>query len=141
MTDTRTVIINYLDALQSGDYEALRDSFHPGASWWLPGDLPVSRTWHGRDAILGEFLTSVMDRFAPDTISFETHTVLADGDSAVIEWSVRGVGAATGEPYKNDYLAIFEVRDGRIAAVREYMDTAVMARVLFSADSEAEAAA
>jgi hypothetical protein len=36
-----------------------------------------------------------------------------------------------GEDYANDYLAVFEYRDGRIAAVREYMDTGVMARLLF----------
>ena len=140
MPDTRTVIINYLDALQNGDEAALSASFQPDATWWLPGDLPVSRTWAGRDAILGKFLGSVLERFAPDTIAFETHTILADGDRAVVEWSVRGTGAATGNPYKNDYLAIFELRDGAIAAVREYMDTGVMARVLFPESVEPAAA-
>jgi ketosteroid isomerase-like protein len=33
-------------------------------------------------------------------------------------------------PYDNDYCGIFVVRDGRIAEVREYLDTDYAARVL-----------
>ena len=39
-----------------------------------------------------------------------------------------------GSPYENDYAFVFEVRDGRISAVREYFDTAATAQrgALFS---------
>src|SRR4051794_2688516 len=75
---TRTNIMNYMNAIQAGDEAALRDAFHPDATWWLPGDLPISRTWHGRDAILGEFLATVMARFVPGSLRFTTHAVAAD---------------------------------------------------------------
>jgi uncharacterized protein len=56
---------------------------------------------------------------------------LAALDRAVLEWKVRGTAAATGKPYDNDYCGIFIVRAGRIAEVREYLDTLHAADVLF----------
>jgi uncharacterized protein (TIGR02246 family) len=127
---TRAAIESYMQAIQRGDEDALAAAFHPDATWWLPGALPVSRTWQGREAILGEFLTSVMAQFEPGSVAFTTRSVIVDGERAVLEWTVRA-RTVRGEDYANDYLAVFEYRDGRIAAVREYMDTGVMARVLF----------
>ena len=46
--------------------------------------------------------------------------------------------AHDGSPYENDYAFVFEVREGRISAVREYFDTArriasaLRLRVMFS---------
>ena len=37
-----------------------------------------------------------------------------------------------GEPYENHCIGVFTVRDGRIAAVREYMDTLYARRVAFA---------
>lgn len=34
-----------------------------------------------------------------------------------------------GRPYNNTYCQVIQVRDGRIAAVTEYMDTALVSRV------------
>jgi uncharacterized protein (TIGR02246 family) len=127
---TRAIIDAYLTSLQAGDVEGARATFQPDATWWLPGDLPVSRTWVGRDAILDEFLPTVMARFATGSIAFDTRTVLVEGERAAVEWTVRARSIG-GEDYENKYLAIFELRDGLIAEVREYMDTGVMARVLF----------
>jgi ketosteroid isomerase-like protein len=127
---TRATILTYLERLHAGDIEGARATFQPDATWWLPGDLPISRTWVGRDAIIDEFIPTVMARFAQDTIAFETRSLLVEGERASLEWIVRARSIG-GEDYENRYLAIFELRDGLIAAVREYMDTGVMARVLF----------
>jgi uncharacterized protein len=125
MTPTRALIDTYMNALRTGDMPALHATFAPDATWWLPGDLPVSRTWHGPDAILNEFLPAVMSRFRPDTIEFTTNSITTTDDAAILEWTVEAT-RLDGNPYKNDYIAIFETRDGRISAVREYMDTTVM---------------
>jgi ketosteroid isomerase-like protein len=126
MTPTRTLIETYMNAIRAGDVPALKASFTPDATWWLPGDLPVSRTWHGPDAIFDEFLPAVMARFRPGSLKLTTNSITVAGDTAVLEWTVAAT-RLDGNPYKNDYMAIFETRDGRISAVREYMDTTVMA--------------
>jgi hypothetical protein len=123
---TRALIDTYMNAIQTGDVPTLKASFTPDATWWLPGDLPVSRTWHGPEEIFEEFLPTVMSRFRDGSLEFTTNSITTTEDTAVLEWTVEAT-RLDGNPYKNDYMAIFETRDGRISAVREYMDTTVMA--------------
>jgi ketosteroid isomerase-like protein len=56
--------------------------------------------------------------------------MVAEGDQVTLEWTSRARTAA-GEPYENFCIGVFTVRDGRIAAVREYMDTGYARRTAF----------
>jgi len=128
---TRAVVQAYVAALQRGDVAALRESFAPDATWSLRGDLPVSGTWTGPDAIIDGFLAKMMARLDADQpVSQELTGLVADGDRAVAEWTSRAT-TSSGETYVNDYAVVFEVDGLEIAAVREYFDTAYAARVLF----------
>lgn len=128
---TRTVVADYVRALQTGDAAALRAAFTPDATWTLPGDLPVSGTWIGPEGILDDFLRRLMERLDPAAgVEQELHRIVADGDVAVAEWTSSARSLA-GVAYRNDYAVVFRVRDGRIAAVTEYTDLDHMRRVLF----------
>jgi uncharacterized protein len=127
---SQNVLRRYLDALVAGDTAAIRASFTGDATWWIHGDLPISGTLTGPDEILG-FLTSAGVLFVPGTQTYEFGEVTAQGDRAVLEWRVRGRSAATGLDYDNSYCGVFVVRDGRIAAVREYLDSLHAQSVLF----------
>jgi ketosteroid isomerase-like protein len=59
--------------------------------------------------------------------------VIADGETAILEWNVTGIATATSQVYDNDYCGIFTIRDGRIHAVREYFDTDHVRHVLYTA--------
>jgi NADPH:quinone reductase-like Zn-dependent oxidoreductase/ketosteroid isomerase-like protein len=126
----RAVMTAYLDALVAGDLPAIADSFAEDATWSLPGHLPLSGTKHGRAEIM-DFLIGAGGLFAPGTQSFEFGETTAEGDCVVLEWRVTGTGAATGRRYDNSYCGVFVVRAGRIAEVREYLDTQHAAGVLF----------
>lgn len=128
---SREVVEHYLDALLAGDIEAIREAFAPDATWTIHGELPISGKWEGRDRIVDGFLREVAGAlFEPGSQTFEFPTLLADGDTVALEWRVQARTAA-GRPYDNAYCGIFEVRDGRIAAVREYLDSLYAARTLF----------
>jgi ketosteroid isomerase-like protein len=129
-TDTEQVLRAYLDALVAGDLDRIAASFAEDATWSLHGDLPLSGTKRGRAAVM-DFLVGAGALFAPGTQSFTFGEVTVQDDRAVLEWNVRGVGAATGKPYDNDYCGVFVIRDGRIVAVREYLDTGHAATALF----------
>jgi uncharacterized protein (TIGR02246 family) len=126
----RAVLQRYLDALVAGDLPAIADSFAEDATWWLHGDLPMSGTKRGRDEII-EFLVSAGVLYVPGTQSFEFGSITVEDERAVLEWTVRGTSAATGEQYDNSYCDVFVIRDGRIVAVREYLDSLHVATVLF----------
>ena len=128
---TRAVVEAYVAALQRGDLAALRASFAPDATWWVPGPLPTSGTWTGPEGILDDFLAQMTQRLdTSQPLTQELSLVIADGEHAVAEWTSRATTVA-GASYVNDYAVVFRVRDGRIVAVREYFDTAYAARVLF----------
>jgi ketosteroid isomerase-like protein len=129
-SDNRPAFQAYLDALLAGDLETIRSSFAEDATWSIHGDLPLSGTRCGRDAIL-DFLVAAGSLYAPGTQSFVFGEFTAQDDRVVLEWKVRGIGAATGKAYDNDYCGVFTYRGGRIAAVREYFDTDHARSVLY----------
>jgi ketosteroid isomerase-like protein len=130
MNEARDVLVHYLDALTDGDVERIRAHFTEDATWRLHGDLPLAGIREGRDEIL-DFLVSAGALYAPGTQNFTFGEITAEGERAVLEWRVRGVSAHTGLTYDNEYCGVFVVRDGRIAEVREYLDTLHAARALF----------
>ncbi len=126
----KAVLCAYLDALTAGDLDAIADSFTDDATWSLHGTLPLAGTRRGRAEIMS-FLVGAGSLYRPGTQEFTFGDITAEGDRAVLEWRVRGTAAATGLEYDNAYCGVFVVRDGRIAEVREYLDTLHAAQVLF----------
>jgi uncharacterized protein len=52
----------------------------------------------------------------------EFRTVIAEGDVVVVEHRLSAT-LPNGRPYVNDYCFVYEVRDGKVWRIREYMDT------------------
>ncbi len=66
--------------------------------------------------------------YAP--VTQELTSLITDGDAAVAEWT-RRARSVRGQAYENHYAVVFTVRDDRIVAVREYLDTEVALEILF----------
>ncbi len=130
-TDSKTVLERYVAAIQSRDAAAIRESFAEHAVWRLDGELPISGTWEGRDAIVDEFLATAMRYYEPGSVSIEITSLIAEGEQVVMEWTSRA-RTTGGKPYENRCIATFTVRDGQIEAVSEYMDTLYAYRTAFS---------
>ncbi|WP_030411203.1 nuclear transport factor 2 family protein [Streptomyces sp. NRRL S-1448] len=130
LTDPRSVVIRYVEAVRDGDADVIRDSFAEDATWDYPGDLPVSRVWQGRDAIVNDFLGGMGPAFVPGTMEIALVSTVAEGDRVVAEWTARAT-TVHGDRYDNRCLGIYTVRDGRITSVIEYADTHHVARTLF----------
>lgn len=132
-TDSGAVLRRYVTAVSDGDEKVIRELFAADATWRLDaGDLPISGTWNGRETIMGEFLAVAMSHYQPGSVDLEITAMIAHGEQVVLQWTSRA-RTLDGEPYENGCIAIFTVRDGKIQAVREYMDTLYASRV-FEAD-------
>ncbi len=132
-TDPRAVVVRYINAVRDGDLDGVRGSFAPDAAWDYPGDLPLSGTWRGPDAIVGDFLGGVRTLLKPGApLELELTSVISDGHQVVAEWTSRAT-ARSGAAYHNHNIAVFTVRDGQITSVREYTDTQHVEHVLFGA--------
>jgi len=128
---SRTVVQAYMDALMTGDFNALRSFFTAESTWTLAGDLPLSGTWTGPEAILDEFVPRMVSRLVPESMEFEFDGMIAEGDRVLAEWSTRAL-ARSGGRYEQHCLAVFTIREGRIASVREYFDTKHAHDVVFA---------
>jgi ketosteroid isomerase-like protein len=130
---TEEVLRNYVKAVEDGDVQTISELFAEDAMWRLDaGDLPISGTWTGRDRIMSDFLAKAMSHYEPGTVELEITGLIASGDEAVLQWTSRAK-TRTGRPYENGCIAVFTIRDGRIQAVREYMDTLYAGTVAFGA--------
>jgi ketosteroid isomerase-like protein len=130
-TNSKAAVGRYIGAVESGDERRIRECFTEDASWQLRGELPISGTWEGQDAIVDEFLAAALRYYAPGSVSLEVTGIVAEGDQVVMEWTSRARNRR-GEPYENFCIGVFTVRDGKIQAVREYMDTLYAHRTAFA---------
>lgn len=131
---TAQALQKYLQALTSGDLDSVRSHFAENATWTIHGNLPLSGTYHGADAIITFLATAMGDLFLPGTQRFTFGKIFADGATAVLQWRVTGTGTATDRPYDNDYCGVFIITDGLIQHVQEYFDTDHVRQVLYPHD-------
>jgi ketosteroid isomerase-like protein len=89
-------------------------------SWLIPGNLPVSGLKKGKAGIL-EFLRSAAKLF-PSGLKSEVRRVYGEGDVVIVELTNRGK-LGNGRDYENEYCFIYEIENGKIRRIREYVDT------------------
>ena len=80
---------------------------------------------------MADFFGTAMAHYEPGSVNLEATGMVAEGDQVTLEWTSRA-RTASGEPYENFCIGVFTLRDGRIAAVREYMDTGYAGRTAFA---------
>ncbi len=133
--DPKSIVRRYFGALQRGDEQAVRDAFAEDATWTLAaGDLPISGTWRGREGIMDGFFATAMSNYEPGSVELEITELIAERDQVVLQWTSRA-RTRDGRPYENGCIGVFTVHNGKIHAVREYMDTLYAGHV-FAGDGE-----
>ena len=121
--DNKALLRQYVEALQSGDEQAVRSFFAEDATWTLQAaDLPMSGTWTGRDRIMDGFFATAMANYEPGSVELEITAMIAEQDQVILQWTSRARTRA-GRAYENGCIGLFTIRGGKIQAVREYMDT------------------
>lgn len=115
-------------AFASRDPEQIAEFFTEDAEWLAQAGnataIALQMTHHmiGRE-VIARFLAVDFRRLYVADVSVDFRGFYADGDIVVVEETMTAT-LADDRPYANDYCFVFELRDGRIHRVREYMDTA-----------------
>jgi ketosteroid isomerase-like protein len=126
----KDVVRQYFDALAVGDREAIWASWAEDGSCWYGGDLPISRTWRGRDQVINGFLATAFAHLDPDReIGVRVTNLFGEGEQVLVEWDSWATGK-TGRAYQQKNTAVFTVRRGKIVNMREYADTQHWERAL-----------
>jgi len=131
VAENKKVVLGFVEALSSGNIEAAKAALADDATWWIPGSLPVSGTHRGKKAIFEDFLGQAQAFFQPNSVAIQVRNAIGEGDMVAVEWIARGK-SAKGRTYENYYHLMFELKNGKIQAIREYVDTLYAKEVLFS---------
>jgi uncharacterized protein len=116
------------DALAQGRTQPFADAMAEDFSWTISGHGPWGRTWRGKQQVRAGLMAPLFAQFA-DTYRNRATRIVAEGNVVVVE--CRGeVTTKAGRRYDNHYCYVIEMRDGRMHALTEYMDTALAEAVL-----------
>jgi hypothetical protein len=131
------LVLDFFDTLSSGDLEKLRTFYHD-QSVWEPKvkDIAGAGKHIGMD-IIDKFLAPVRGMFEPGDPKVHVHNMFSrakDSGGAWVCVESNSTGkTGDGKIYDNDYCWVFEISNGKIDAMREYMDSHYTAK-LFGMD-------
>jgi ketosteroid isomerase-like protein len=123
----KALVHEYLRRMQAGE-ATVADLLAEDVTWWVPRSSELGGTHRGKAAVLALMARGV-DLYQPP-LRVTVEEMVAERDSVCVQLVIEAKTAA-GRPYRNDYHFAFRVRDGRIAAVREYVDTKYASELLF----------
>ena len=126
----KQLIRDYFAAVGSGASDKVVAAFADDVEWWVPPSSPMAGTYKGKDAVLGMFAKGV-SLYAPKPMTIEILGMVADEKKVAAEIHITAT-TAKGAEYSNFYHFLFEIADGHIKGVKEYVDTLYAQRTLFS---------
>jgi hypothetical protein len=117
------VVLDFFAALSNGDLDAVRALLHEEATWTAQvREVPGAGTHRGHKGIIDEFLAPVRGLFAPGDPKVIVDSIVSSGSLVMAE--TRGAGhLRDGRPYANLYAWAIELENGKVKALREYMDS------------------
>jgi ketosteroid isomerase-like protein len=122
--DNERLVLKWFDRLSAGDFPALRELLHAEATWRVMVQGVQGAGVHkGPKGIVDDFLMPIrLGLFREGDPKLPVDSICSKGPLVVVE--THGVGQMkSGTEYKNLYCWAVEVRDGKIYAIREYMDS------------------
>ena len=120
--DAERTVLAFFTALGSADWEATRGLMTDDIVWTVMArGVPGEGAHHGPDAIFA-FIKPVRALFVAGSPVITLRSVVSSGSTVVME--THGGGCLKdGRTYDNNYVMSLDVRDGRVSALREYMDS------------------
>lgn len=131
--DNERLVLKFFETLSSGDLARLREFFHDDATWTpMVRGIRGEGVHRGKAGIIDQFLAPVRGLFKPGDPKVLPDTIASKGSLVLVE--TRGLGhLADGRTYENRYAWAVEIRDGKVFAVREYMDSLYVSRLFEAA--------
>ena len=120
MSASTDVVRRLGEALTTRDWDAFRELVAEDCEWT---DVPSGEVIHGVEALID--LCRTFTAAFPD-FRVESVNLVGQGDLVANEWRGQGTHARTGRGFVRTGVGIVEVRDGKIAAYRDYFDRQTM---------------
>jgi ketosteroid isomerase-like protein len=125
MTSTKDLAALLVQCVNEGNVDAAAALFAPDAELFFPRFAP--RAVFRGDGQLREFMGWLTAALPRQTLAVDR--IAATNGTATLEFEIAGT-SSQGHDFDNTGVLVIDVAEGRICALRVYLDTADLARVL-----------
>jgi uncharacterized protein len=122
------VVKGAYEAFGRGDVPAVLATMADNIEWHEAEGLPYGGVYTGGDAVVENVFGPITNDFPDFAVTPEEF--IASGDSVVAVVRYTGTGKATGEQLNLPAVHVFDMRDGKVAKFRQFIDTAKFLEVL-----------
>lgn len=115
-------------AFDRGDVPGVLGAFADDIEWFEAEGMPYGGVYHGPDAV-------AQNVFGPITSDVDGFTLVREefigsGDTVVAVVRYTGTGKATGKALDVPAAHVWDIRDGKLARFRQFIDTVKYAEVV-----------
>ena len=128
-TENRRLIEDYFRKVGAGD-PSLPEALSDDVVWWVPPGSDMAGLYEGKPAVLEMFAKGIGLYSQTDPMRVTVEELVAEGETVCAQVVIEAKTAG-GRDYRNHYHFVFKIRDGKIRAVKEYVDTKYAHDVLF----------
>ncbi|GAA0903038.1 MULTISPECIES: nuclear transport factor 2 family protein [Streptomyces violaceusniger group] len=122
------VVRAYYAALATGDFEAARTLTDPEIDFNIAPGFPAGGRYHGHVDLFEGFYPASFEAWSH--IEVEVDEFLEFGDTVISLGRYVGTTRASNTEFSSPFAHVNRVRDGRLAAVHQYVDTLVLDRAI-----------
>jgi ketosteroid isomerase-like protein len=100
----------------------------PDVEWTEAGGFPYAGTYVGPEALID----GVFRRLGSEWTGYraDVHTYLADGDRVAAFGVYSGTYNATGKSMTAPFAHLYQIKDGKVIRMTQYVDTVLVTRAL-----------
>jgi uncharacterized protein len=120
------IVKDFFAAMGRGDKQGLLALAAEDIEWIIPGEGWPLAGRHRGHAELAAVLQKASEEV--ETTYPKPPEFVAQGDRVLVIGSATGKIKATNKPFKDDWVFAITVRTGKVANIREYIDTQALAR-------------
>jgi len=115
-------------AFARGDVPAVLDGFAADIEWHEAEGMPYGGVYRGAETVM----QSVIGPIATDVEGFAVtpEQFVGSGDAVAAVVRYTGTGKVTGKPLDVPAVHLWEIRDGKLARFRQFIDTVKFAEVV-----------
>jgi uncharacterized protein len=116
----RQTIAAAFDRWAAGGTAFFDEVLAPDVTWTIEGSGPSAGTFRGRDDLVARAVRPLTSRLATPIRPLQRR-IWADGEHVIVHWTGEAT-ARDGQPYRNTYLWILRMQDGRAREVTAFLD-------------------
>jgi ketosteroid isomerase-like protein len=121
LQQNKKIVEDFLATFSAGDIDGVGEGLTDDATWWVLGSIDNFSGSYTKQEMLN-LLPNFKTVYTTGALKIEPRTMTAEDDRVAVE-AEGHAELANGRVYNPLYHFLFQVRDGKVASVREYLDT------------------